>query len=75
MSSMRDVDRKCMSCIIIMVVCFFPLFSSQMFDKRPTLYDHMKSGANTVKSNLIDSELKIVTEVDYTFYLLNAMYN
>ena len=64
---MADVERRCMSCIIL-GVALFAAVSGQMFDKRPTLYDHMKSGANTVKSNLIDSELKIVTEVRLPFY-------
>jgi hypothetical protein len=55
---MRDVERKCMSCIFL-GIGLFAVVSCQMFDKKPTIYDHMKSGANTVKSNLIDSELKI----------------
>lgn len=40
-----------------------------MFDKRPTIYDHMKSGANTKKSNLIDSELKVENVVSLSVYV------
>ncbi|KAL4218024.1 Peptidyl-prolyl cis-trans isomerase fpr2 [Mactra antiquata] len=55
---MRDIDRKVMSCLIL-ALGLIPIISCQMFDKRPTIYDHMKSGANSKKSNLIDTELKV----------------
>ena len=59
---MVDIERRCMS-IVILSLGLFALVSCQMFDKKPTVYDHMKSGANTVKTNLVESELKIETEV------------
>lgn len=64
---MRDIERTCMSCIIL-GIGLFAVVSCQMFDKKPTIYDHMKSGANTIKSNLIDSELKIENLVRISFY-------
>lgn len=63
---MRDIERTCMSCIIL-GIGLFAAVSCQMFDKKPTIYDHMKSGANTIKSNLIDSELKIENLVRISF--------
>jgi len=45
------------------------MVTGQMFDKRPTIYDHMKSGANTVKSNLIESDLHIEHIVSRNFYI------
>ena len=59
---MVDIERRCMS-IILLSIGLFALVSCQMFDRKPTVYDHMKSGANTVKTNLVESELKIETEV------------
>ena len=59
---MADIERRCMS-IVLLSLGLFALVSCQMFDKKPTVYDHMKSGANTVKTNLVESELKIQTEV------------
>ncbi|XP_052762090.1 uncharacterized protein LOC128204733 [Mya arenaria] len=45
--------------LLVVMAIFVAMVTGQMFDKNPTIYDHMKSGANTVKSNLIESELQI----------------
>ncbi|XP_052237848.1 uncharacterized protein LOC127849169 [Dreissena polymorpha] len=48
-----------MNLALLGVLMAMAAVSCQMFDKKPTIYDHMKSGANTVKTNLIESQLKV----------------
>jgi len=52
--------------LLVVVVVVAAVGNGQMFDKNPTIYDHMKSGANTVKTNLIESELQIENLVSVT---------
>jgi len=52
--------------LLVVVVVVAAVGNGQMFDKKPTIYDHMKSGANTVKTNLIESELQIENLVSVT---------
>lgn len=61
---------------VVFLVLGLATVSSQMFDKRPTIYDHMKSGANTVKSNLIESELQVENLVSTSFapYMSTNLY-